>query len=235
GAHHLQRAARALDRPAVGAFRGEAPVVVDDRQGVAGPYDLRDLGANGGPCREHSRQHVADRGMPGGHAAVRFDERAVRLVERQQRLQVSRVDVLGEQAIAVLRGARGHGYSPRSVGSSMSRSQSPVRLTASDVTIRTRPGKVEIHQAESRYSRPSWTITPHEGVGGWMPRPRNESVASRMIARASSSVATTTSDDSRLGTMWRRITRAAEPPRAWMASTNSRERSTITCERSTRA
>src|SRR5215510_12716134 len=126
-------------------------------------------------------------------------------------------------------------YSPRSVGSRRSRSQSPVRLTTIDVSMSTMPGAVEIHQAESRYSRPSCTMPPHDGVGGWTPRPRNESVASSTMARASSSVAMTTSEESTLGSTCRAMTRTTEPPRAWMASTNSRERSTSTCERSTRA
>src|SRR5215831_10856728 len=126
-------------------------------------------------------------------------------------------------------------YSPRSVGSRRSRSQSPVRLTTIDVSMSTMPGAVEIHQAESRYSRPSCTMPPHDGVGGWTPRPRNDSVASSTMARASSSVAMTTSEESTLGSTCRAMTRTTEPPRAWMASTNSRERSTSTCERSTRA
>jgi hypothetical protein len=44
----------------------------------------------------------------------------------------------------------GRGYSPRNVGSSTSRSQSPVRLITMDVIMSTTPGQVEIHQAESR-------------------------------------------------------------------------------------
>src|SRR5215472_9061810 len=42
------------------------------------------------------------------------------------------------------------GYSPRRVGSRTSRSQSPARLITMEVIMRTRPGKVEIHHAESR-------------------------------------------------------------------------------------
>ena len=97
------------------------------------------------------------------------------------------------------------------------------------------PGQVEIHHAESRYSRPSCTIPPQDGVGGWMPRPRNESVASSTMARASSRVAMTTMEESTLGSTWRSTTRASEPPRAWIDSTNSRERRTSTCERRMRA
>ena len=39
--------------------------------------------------------------------------------------------------------------------------------------------------------RPSETISPQDGVGGWVPRPRNDSAASTRIAIAISSVATT--------------------------------------------
>ena len=41
-----------------------------------------------------------------------------------------------------------------------------MRLTTMDVSISTIPGAVEIHHAESSYSRPSWTIPPQDGVGG---------------------------------------------------------------------
>jgi len=41
-------------------------------------------------------------------------------------------------------------YAPRRVGSRTSRSQSPTRLTTRAVSMRTSPGKAEIHQAESR-------------------------------------------------------------------------------------
>src|SRR5207249_1438969 len=64
---------------------------------------------------------------------------------------------------------------------------------------------------------------------------RNDSVASSTMARASWSVAITTSVASTLGRMWRATMRGTAPPSAKMASTNSRERSTSTCERSTRA
>jgi hypothetical protein len=78
-------------------------------------------------------------------------------------------------------------------------------------------------------------MPPQDGVGGWMPSPRNDSVASSTIDRASSSVATTTIDDITLGSTWRNTTRQTEPPRAWIASTNSRERRTSTWERRMRA
>ena len=45
---------------------------------------------------------------------------------------------------------RARDYPPRSVGSSASLNQSPVRLTTSDVSISTTPGKTEIHHALSR-------------------------------------------------------------------------------------
>jgi hypothetical protein len=97
------------------------------------------------------------------------------------------------------------------------------------------PGQTEIHHAESRYSRPSWIMPPHDGVGGWIPSPRKDRVASSTIARASSSVATTIKVDVTFGRMWRMSTRGTDPPRARIALTKSRWRSDSTWDRSTRA
>ena len=44
------------------------------------------------------------------------------------------------------------------------------------------PGKIAIHGAFSISLVASLSMFPHDGVGGWMPRPRNESVLSVMIA-----------------------------------------------------
>ena len=54
----------------------------------------------------------------------------------------------------------------------MSRSPSPSRLNASTVTMMAMPGKTEIQGAVSRYVRPSFSMLPHDGVGGWADSPR---------------------------------------------------------------
>ena len=78
-------------------------------------------------------------------------------------------------------------------------------------------------------------MPPHDGVGGWIPSPRKDNVASSTIARASSSVATTMKVDATFGRMWRTSTRGTDPPSARIALTKSRWRSVSTWDRSTRA
>src|SRR2546430_1840985 len=69
----------------------------------------------------------------------------------------------------------------RSLGSRVSRSQSPRRLKASTTSRIASPGKSDTHQALVTKSRPSAIIDPQAGVGGGMPAPRNESDASTMM------------------------------------------------------
>ena len=57
--------------------------------------------------------------------------------------------------------------------------------------------------AERRYCCPSPTIWPHDGVGGLMPTPMNESAASVKIASGMPKVTATTMGDSAFGRMWR--------------------------------
>src|SRR4029453_16180444 len=73
-------------------------------------------------------------------------------------------------------------------GSSVSRSPSPSRLMPSTVTRMARPGKVASHHAVDRYTRPSASMPPHVGVGGWTPSPRKDSADWRMVTRASPGV-----------------------------------------------
>ena len=48
----------------------------------------------------------------------------------------------------------------------------------------TMPGNRPYHGAWWRNERPVFSIEPQEGVGGWVPSPRNESAASRSMATA---------------------------------------------------
>src|SRR5574341_1417089 len=66
----------------------------------------------------------------------------------------------------------------RSFGSRRSRTQSPRMFSERTVTRMAMPGRIEIHHACSISPRPSATMTPHDGVGGGIPTPRNESAAS---------------------------------------------------------
>ena len=76
---------------------------------------------------------------------------------------------------------------------------------------------------------------PQAGVGGWMPRPRKDRNDSRMITRATCSVAMTTIADIRLGRIWRKMIRRWLIPRARPAVMNSRSRIDSVSARITRA
>src|SRR5262249_36122951 len=67
-------------------------------------------------------------------------------------------------------------------GSKQSRSPSPSRLNDSEQKNTANPGRIASRGAWATYDCASDSITPHEGVGGWTPRPRNERTASPMIA-----------------------------------------------------
>src|SRR5512135_913801 len=73
----------------------------------------------------------------------------------------------------------------RSLGFSASRSQSPSRLTDSARATSAMPGNTVIHHSpENRKSLPTRISVPSEGRVGGTPTPRNESVASVIIAVA---------------------------------------------------
>ena len=88
-------------------------------------------------------------------------------------------------------------------GSSASRRPSPRRLNPSTASMMARPGNTARWGASSRFWRPSFSIAPHDGVGGWAERPRNESDASVRIAHESAMLVWTTSTEARFGRMWR--------------------------------
>src|SRR5262249_5084001 len=84
-------------------------------------------------------------------------------------------------------------YSRGSRGSSRSRKASPIRLKASTASMIASPENVVIHGQHLMYCRPSLRMLPQLGVGGGIPRPRNDKLASVRMAVAMLSVATTTS------------------------------------------
>src|ERR1041385_1581380 len=92
----------------------------------------------------------------------------------------------------------------RSFGFSASRSQSPSRFTASTSAASVIPGKIAIHHSPAnRYFCPIWISVPSEGCVEGRPRPRNESVASVMIASARLMVAITSTGPTTFGNTWR--------------------------------
>ncbi|OGO71304.1 MAG: hypothetical protein A3H36_01645 [Chloroflexi bacterium RIFCSPLOWO2_02_FULL_71_16] len=74
----------------------------------------------------------------------------------------------------------------------------------------------------------SW---PHDGCGGWEPRPRNESAASARIAKAVARDACTMSAFDALGKMCRRTMRSVGTPTMRAARMKSRSRSESTWPR----
>ncbi len=74
---------------------------------------------------------------------------------------------------------------------------------------------------------------PQLGVGGWMPKPRNDSVLSTRIASATTSVAFTMIGPMQFGSTWRTMMRVFDAPIARAASTNSRSRRASVAPRTT--
>ena len=56
-----------------------------------------------------------------------------------------------------------------------------------------KPGKIARCGASSRFWRPSFSIAPHEGLGGWAESPRKESAASVSTAHERAMLACTMS------------------------------------------
>src|SRR5262249_7636775 len=92
----------------------------------------------------------------------------------------------------------------RSLGLSASRSQSPRRLTASTSPASVTPGKIAIHHSPAnRNLLPMLIRVPSEGWVGGSPTPRNDSVASRMMASPRLMVAITRTGPITFGRTWR--------------------------------
>src|SRR5262249_30872894 len=107
-----------------------------------------------------------------------------------------------------------------SAGSRASASPSPNRFRPRTVTKMATPGNVETHQAEPRNCRPSTTMLPQLGRGGWAPRPRYERPDSMRIVWPRSKVVWTTIAGSAFTRRWRTRIRRWLAPRARAASTN---------------
>src|SRR4030095_15249013 len=105
-------------------------------------------------------------------------------------------------------------YSPFRRGSSRSRRASPVRLKASTAAMMASPENVVSHGQHLMYWRASLRMLPQLGVGGGMPSPRKDRLASVRMAVAMYRVPTTTSAYRALGNTWRAITRSCPLPRA---------------------
>src|SRR5690625_3735415 len=78
------------------------------------------------------------------------------------------------------------------LGSSTSRSQSPIRINERLSNVMNTPGNDATHHAVASNCRPSANMRPQVTVGGCTPNPRKLKDASRMTTAATFSVATTT-------------------------------------------
>ena len=81
------------------------------------------------------------------------------------------------------------------------------------------PGKISIHGACVRKSRPSASITPSDEVGGCAPSPRNDRAASICSAKPIRIVACTIAGPIAFGRTWRVMILLEGVPRARAAST----------------
>src|SRR5262249_39641958 len=86
------------------------------------------------------------------------------------------------------------------------------------VTKMARPGKSEIHGLDWMNATLALRSQPQLGVGGCVPSPRNESVASTMIEVAMPSVVVTMIGARQLGRTWRRRIHGSRTPTARQAS-----------------
>ena len=123
----------------------------------------------------------------------------------------------------------------RDLTSSRSRSPSPSAFRPSTENNIASPGNTVRCGAIKRNDRPSLIIEPHDGVGGWTPRPRKLRLASATIAPARPKVACTTMGAAMSGRMWRRRIVNGPRPRDFAASTCSRVLTPRTSARTRRA
>src|SRR5438105_8538305 len=131
---------------------------------------------------------------------------------------------------------RSFGSHHRNFGFSASRSQSPSRLIASTMITSAAPGKIVIHHSpENKKSLPTRISVPSDGRVGGTPTPRNDSVASVMIAVAMLIVASTNTGPSTFGSRCRRMMPSGEIPITRAACTYSLFFSTIVDPRTVRA
>src|SRR5687767_16037300 len=81
-----------------------------------------------------------------------------------------------------------------------------------------RPGKSDSHALAWMKATFAFRSQPQLGVGGWVPRPRNDRVASTMIEVAMPSVVVTMIGARQFGSTWRNRIIGLRTPRARHAS-----------------
>ena len=89
-------------------------------------------------------------------------------------------------------------------------------------------GRSTGHALVEKTTKPSLIMTPHDGVGGLMPMPKNDSVASASMAVGMLNATETMTGARMFGKRCRDMIRRAGAPIARAASTNSRSLSAST-------
>ena len=216
-------AAHRFLRQIVDAPAGKTNLAARDAPGRIDQADDRGAGERlAGAGFAHDAEHLARRDRErdivdrGQRSAARRKLDAQMLDDQQgsAALRASRRMRPGERGAAPLAGVgaaavgTGGPRDYRSLGLSASRSQSPSRLIASTMITSAAPGKTVIHHSpEKRKSLPTRISVPSEGCVGGTPMPRNDSVASVMIAVAMLIVASTSTGPSTFGSRCRRMMR----------------------------
>lgn len=81
------------------------------------------------------------------------------------------------------------------------------------------PENTDVHGERVKNARPSESMRPKEGFGGWVPKPKKDNEASTKMAVDKDRLVCTNKTEARLGKMWRPIMRTDRAPRAVAATT----------------
>src|SRR5699024_11165687 len=120
-------------------------------------------------------------------------------------------------------------------GSSRSRRPSPRKLKPMTLSMIMRPGNTPIHHACFMKERPSASMRPQLGSGGWVPSPKKLRAASARMAKARLMETWAIIGPREFGRMCRKSTWRRLRPSAPAAVTYSRWRTLSTAPRATRA
>src|SRR5260370_27611003 len=172
-----------------------------------------------------------------GLARARFAHQAQHLpgLDRQRHVLQHALRATMRQVVERIVADLQDGAHRSSRGFSASRRPSPRRLKQIAVVAMASAGATMIHGAWCMKRRASDTIRPHSDAGGWAPRPRKESVANSMTAKATRIVASMIRGAATLGSISRSTTQPAPSPRAIAAFTKSCWRTEGATERVPRA
>src|SRR4030042_1524243 len=108
----------------------------------------------------------------------------------------------------------------RILGSRISRRASPKILNPMTVIKMNSPGEVAYHHWSMRNLRPTLTMAPHSGVGGWVPSPIKLREAAMRIVSPRMRVARMMTEEKQFGRIWCRMIHRLLAPEALAAAIN---------------